>query len=404
MGYGPPMGYGPQDPPPGPPRPPRRDPPVVEPEAQPEVPLKVPKPEPRGYGTHVPQTPYMASTSEPTPVKRAPLSFNLTGVTSIPSRPTRAQAHSEMGVQTLADFHHPVKKETHTGGYQTDQAVASTSDAIIQARPRERTRGTQASMPVDRKGKAPMPIPNEAEAPIIHRPRAPLHYHEDRVADINRQLRQANVRPVPAPAPLPPPPPQRAFLASQFPLLNAGMAQADGGYQPPQVPNAWQGFQEPIVVQLPRDPLLQKLLLPYGEADEPPPFQASADPSKPAAPKKKKKIQPRIQGPPQAVDHHRDAVPQLHEKLLNHGKHGRQQRNENYSAENPRPMPVSPRRYPIWSSNPESKRIASDSPGAPKEPRRRDPVTRKTYQPKGDSGKGKRSGYAAGHGPMYDLD
>ncbi len=160
------------------------------------------------------------------------------------------------------------------------------------------------------------------------------------------------------------------------------------------------------MIHLPRDPLLQKLLLPYGEAVEPPPFQAFADPSKPAAPKKKKKIPPRIQGPPEAVDHHHDAVTQLHEKLLNHGKHGRQQRNENYSAENLRPMPVSPKRYLIWSSNPESKRIASDSPGAPKDnkPRRRDPVTRKTYQPKGDSGKGKRSLYTAGHGPKYSLD
>jgi hypothetical protein len=184
------------------------------------------------------------------------------------------------------------------------------------------------------------------------------------------------------------------------------MAQADEGYQLPQVSNAWQGFQEPIVIQLPRDPLLQKLLLPYGKADEPPPFQAFADPSKPAAPKKKKKIPTRIQGPPQAVDHHRDAVPQLHDTLLNHGKPGRKQRNEEYSAENPRPMPVSPRRYPIWSSNPESMRIASDSPGAPKDdnPRRRDPVTRKSYQPKGDNGKGKRSGYAAGHGPQYSLE
>jgi hypothetical protein len=107
-------------------------------------------------------------------------------------------------------------------------------------------------------------------------------------------------------------------------MLNAGMTQADGGYQPPQVPNAWQGFQEPIVIQILRDPLLQKLLLPYGEADEPPPFQAFPDPSKPAAPKKKKKILPRIQGPPEAVDHHRDAVPQLHENILNRGKHGRQ--------------------------------------------------------------------------------
>jgi hypothetical protein len=99
-----------------------------------------------------------------------------------------------------------------------------------------------------------MPMQNDAEAPIpqapimpiVHQSRAPLHFHEDRVAAINRLLRQANDWP--AIAPLPPPPPQRAFLAGQFPLFNAGVAQADGGYQAPQVPNAWRGFQEPIAV------------------------------------------------------------------------------------------------------------------------------------------------------------
>jgi hypothetical protein len=45
-----------------------------------------------------------------------------------------------------------------------------------------------------------------------------------------------------------------------------------------------------------------------------------------------------------AVDHHRDVAPQLHETFLNHGKHGRQQRSAKYSAENPGPMPASPRR------------------------------------------------------------
>ena len=120
QGYGttyapPPMGYGPQYPPPstgyGPDNPPAPPPPPDLPlkEPKPKVPLREPKPEPRGYGTHVPQTPYMASTSEPTPIKRAPLSFHSTGVHSIPSRPTAAQPHSEMGVQTFADFHHPVK-------------------------------------------------------------------------------------------------------------------------------------------------------------------------------------------------------------------------------------------------------------------------------------------------------
>ena len=83
---------------------------------------------------------------------------------------------------------------------------------------------------------------------------------------------------------------------------------------------------------------------------------------KPAAPNKKKKVPPRIQGPPEAGDHHCDAVPQLHEKLLYHGRHGRQQRNEHYSVENPRPMPISPRRYPVRSPSPEYKRIAGDFP------------------------------------------
>jgi hypothetical protein len=66
-------------------------------------------------------------------------------------------------------------------------------------------------------------------------------------------------------------------------------------------------------------------------------------------------------------------------------------------------VPVSPRRYPIRSPNLESKRFASAVPGADG-PKEKPPKRRDTYQPKAESGKGKRSGYTAGHGPQYSLD
>ena len=55
-------------------------------------------PPPMGYGPQVPQTPYMASTFEPTPVKREPQDHFSTGVSHIPSRPTRSQSHNDMRV------------------------------------------------------------------------------------------------------------------------------------------------------------------------------------------------------------------------------------------------------------------------------------------------------------------
>ena len=60
---------------------------------------------PMEYGPQVPNTPYMASTFAPAPVKREPHGDFFTGVSHICSRPTRSQSHSDMGVKAFADYH-----------------------------------------------------------------------------------------------------------------------------------------------------------------------------------------------------------------------------------------------------------------------------------------------------------
>ena len=103
------------------------------------------------------------------------------------------------------------------------------------------------------------------------------------------------------------------------------------------------------------------------------------------------------------VEYHRDDVPQLEDQIFRMGRHGRQQNEHSRRPKVARSVSVSPRRYPIRSPNPESKRFASAVPGADV-PKEKPPKARDTYEPKGDSGKRKRSGYATGHGPQYSLD
>jgi len=132
---------------------------------------------------------------------------------------------------------------------------------------------------------------------------------------------------------------------------------------------------------------------------EEPPFQQAGEaaPQPFAAARRSKKRNPRLLGgPPAAVEHHRDDVPQLEDEFFNIGRHGRQ-------ANAPRSVPVSPRRYPIKSPNPESKKFASAVPGADG-PKEKPPKRGDTYEPKGDNGKEKWSEYAAGNGPQYSLD
>ena len=238
-----------------------------------------------------------------------------------------------------------------------------------------------------------------------------MHVNEDRPAEIRRSIQRAQE---PIPPPPPPPPPQRLFDAARY-RLNAGVAEPGVGYQPPPVPNAWQGFEFPIVVEVPRDPLVQKLLLPYGEVDEPPQFQGSADPEpQPAANLRRSR---RVRGePPEVVpkepqqrvrykgaDGRRHYVTQqLDDDLMGHGKHGRQHneraRSQSRKDKGKAPMPMPAKSSFQKASTP--KRKASDTPSTSRSANRGlGNQTRETYQPKGESGKGKRTGYS-----MTDLD
>ena len=77
----------------------------------------------------MPQTPYMASSSEPMPVKREPLSFRSTGVEAIPRTVSRAQSHNDMSVQDLVKFSAYVDLGKKKGAGTSDAAETSAAAA-----------------------------------------------------------------------------------------------------------------------------------------------------------------------------------------------------------------------------------------------------------------------------------
>jgi hypothetical protein len=240
-----------------------------------------------------------------------------------------------------------------------------------------------------------MPMQFEAEAPIMpimHQPRALLHYHEDRVPAINRQLRQANDWP--ALALLLPPPPQRAFLAAQFPLLNAGMpppgyiehhkSRMRGKTSKSQLSSSFR-----VILFCKSCSYFTEKLRSHRRSELLP------TPLSRQSLRKGRRFRHGFKGRrrPLIIT----AMPFLNyiKMFLTTGNTGgnNEAKITRWKTHVQCQFVPCDNKFGLQSPNPGSKRIASDSLCAPKDnkPRRRDPVIRKTYQPKGESGKGKRS-------------